>query len=206
MNLGEDLQDINLVFKARDIDFKLRVNRNETFEQTQKKIRKILSLRVKDNFDFYIENFHVGEFFNGRRTISLMKNFGSDNLEIKMSLLRDDKEVFDYAAKLPKSRRRTDQMINQATAKSKLALSLFDTDLSMRTTNDEFDTLKLNLKNYLLNFGNKMVLNKSNYSDSFSLNSMFNRNFDENEETCKVHMIIRRHLPVETQNFFQICR
>jgi hypothetical protein len=185
MNPAEE--EVGLKFLEKKINIKIPVHRLETVEMVKRMCENILGIDHENNFDFYIMNFHVSEFFESMNLLDLLDEFNTREIEIKRKMF------------IPAKQRTSEEMIinpDILNAKDiemlmeKLYLleyyfyNLKETESELIFTLEDLNMLETNLQKYYASQDN---IDTSFPDDSISLFSLLNKNSEDEIETGNLY-------------------
>lgn len=163
MNANSYSKEIIVIFKEKDISIKISIRDNESVISTRKKLENILGIDINSNYDIFIKDFYIGDFYNEISTDILLNSFCTNEIEIK--------KKFD----IPKHSiniRNVTKTMDEVAMKSFYLSNLFKTERDITTTYFELELLEENLRNYEKEF------EKTHISMNLSLSSFLNRGSD----------------------------
>ena len=176
-------EEVGLKFLEKKINIKIPVHRMESVEMVKRKCENILGIDIENNFDFYVMNFHVSEFFEKMNLLDLLDEFNTREIEIKRKMF------------IPAKQKNSEEMIinpNILNAKDiemlfeKLYLSEYylynmkETESELIFTLEDLNMLETNLQKYFASLDN---IDISFPDDSISLFSLLNKNSEDEIET-----------------------
>jgi hypothetical protein len=190
-NNNKPNKELEIIFLEREVNIKISIESDELVKSTANRIENILGINISilpvnncysSTYEFFISNFHIGDFFSGMNTLELLEMFSSNSVTIMKK-----PQIFTPSFK------NEFRIVNKSLDELSMNVILFDNllmkEVELKETFEELNVLEENLSSYNKSIStpfhttNLSPLKKENLvnlsgGDSSSFNSFLNKNSD----------------------------